>query len=403
MRIVTALSESEKYDLLLEFKKLQKQSTRLSSAQLLKYRFDLQLFAAEDEGRTEKPTETRKRKAREEGNVPKSQELVAIIVFIFTFATVFMLGKTIFQTFVSVMHYYLDNITTIQINRDNILPVYLDILSMIARVLLPLMLVGIISAVVANIAQSGWVFSTKKITPNFGKLIQNIPSNLKKMFWSGETAFNLVKSLFKVITVFFIAFLLVNANFGKIITISRLSAYQGIQIIIDLILQFVFITTIVLLILALIDFAFQRWQYIESLKMKKEEIKQEMKEMEGDPEIKQKIREAERRILSRKQINEVPNADVVITNPTHFAIAIKYDPSFMNAPIVLAKGQDRFAQRIKEVARENDVYVIENRPLARALYKQVEVGEEIPADLFEAVANVLALVYGMKSPTSVAS
>jgi len=403
MRLFTELTESEKYDLLLEFKKLQKQSTRLSSAQLLKYRFDLQLFAAEDEGRTEKPTETRKRKAREEGNVPKSQELVAIIVFIFTFATIFILGKTIFQTFVSVMHYYLDNITTIQINRDNILPVYLDMLSMIARVLLPLMLVGIISAVVANIAQSGWVFSTKKITPNFGKLIQNIPSNLKKMFLSGETAFNLVKSLFKVITVFFIAFLLINANFGKILTISRLSAYQGIQIIIDLILQFVFITSIVLLILALIDFAFQRWQYIESLKMKKEEIKQEMKEMEGDPEIKQKIREAERRILSRKQINEVPNADVVITNPTHFAIAIKYDPSFMNAPLVVAKGQDRFAQRIKEVARENDVYVIENRPLARALYKQVEVGEEIPADLFEAVANVLALVYGMKSPTSVAS
>ncbi len=393
---------SQNLDTLLQddFLRLKNQSVLLTAD--LAPSFDLQLFAAEDEGRTEAPTETRKRKAREEGNVPKSQELVGIVVFIFTFGTVFLLGKGIFKTMISVMRYYFDNMTTIKINRDNIMPVYIDIISMIASAILPIMLVGVISAFIANIAQSGWVFSTKKLTPNFGKLIQNVPANLKKMFWSGETAFNLVKSLFKVVTVFAIAFLLINANFGKILSISRITSLQAMQIIINLILQFVFIATIVLLVLALIDFAFQRWQYTESLKMKKEEIKQEMKEMDGDPEIKQKIREAEQRILSRKQINEVPNADVVITNPTHFAIAVKYDPSYMNAPLVVAKGKDHFAQRIKEVARENDVYVIENRPLARTLYKQVEVGQEIPAELFEAVANILALVYNMKSPTSVA-
>ena len=130
--------------------------------------------------------------------------------------------------------------------------------------------------------------------------------------------------------------------------------------------------------------------------MTKQEIKEEYKEMEGDPEIKAKIREMERRILSRKMINEVPKADVIITNPTHIAVAIRYDASHMNAPVVIAKGEGTFAQRIKEVAKENSVFIIENKPLARQLYKEVEVGQEIPGELFMAVAKILSLVYQMK-------
>lgn len=362
----------------------------------LQLRFDLQLFAAEDEGRTEDPTEYKKRKAREEGNVPKSQELTAIIVFLLGFWTLGIMGNTVFDSLLRIMRYYIENFLTLKVSVNDTIPFFLDMIWLTVGSILPLLIVGVVASVIGNIVQGGFVFSTKKISFNIGKIFGNIGSNLGKMFWSRETIFNLIKSILKVVGVFAIAFIILNQRLAEMINLSRMDVIQSFHLIWTVLFQFVSFSGVLLLVFAIGDYAFQRFIHTESLKMSKQEVKEEYKEMEGDPEIKAKIREMERRILSRKMINEVPKADVVITNPTHIAVAIKYEPSFMNAPVVLAKGQDAFAQRIKEVAKENNVVIIENKPLAREIYKKVEVGQEIPAELFMAVAKILSLVYQMK-------
>lgn len=363
---------------------------------LIAYPFDLQLFAAEDEGRTEEPTEYKKRKAREEGNIPKSQELTAIIVFLLTFWTVSLIGGFMFNSLTRIMRYYIENILTIKVTQNSVTPFFLDMMWLGAGCVLPLMLVGVISAVIGNVVQGGFVFSTKKISFNFGKIFSNIGKNLSKMFWSREAIFNLMKSILKVVCVFAIAFIILNSRIAEMINVSHMSVIQAFGLIWSILFQFVSFAGVLLLVFAVGDYAFQRFIYNESLKMTKQEIKEEFKEMEGNPEIKAKIREMERRILSHKMINEVPKADVIITNPTHIAVAIKYEPSYMNAPVVVAKGEGTFAQQIKEVAKENNIYIIENKPLAREIFKKVEVGQEIPAELFMAVAKILSLVYQMK-------
>jgi flagellar biosynthetic protein FlhB len=366
------------------------------SPNIVHYRFDLQAFAAEDEGRTEEPTEYKKRKAREEGNIPKSQELTAIIVFLLTFWTVCLIGSFMFNSLATIMRYYLENLLTIKLNKNSVIPFMLDIFWLSAGSVLPLMLVGVVAAILGNAVQGGLVFSAKKISFNIGKIFSNMGQNFSKMFWSRETIFNLIKSLFKVVGVFVIAFLILNARIAELINLARMNVVDSFALIWNILFQFVSFTGVMLLIFAIADYAFQRWIYLESLRMTKQEIKEEFKEMEGDPEIKAKIREMERRILSKKMIHEVPKADVVITNPTHIAVALKYEPSYMNAPVLIAKGEGAFAQRIKEVASENGIYIIENKPLAREIFKRVEVGQEIPAELFVTVAKVLSLVYQMK-------
>ncbi len=368
----------------------------ISKNYILDFRFDLQLFAAEDEGRTEEPTEYKKKKAREEGNLPKSQELTAIIVFLFTFWTVSLLGGFIFNSFQTIMRYYFENMLTIKVSRSSIMPFFIEMITLSAGCLLPIMAVAVISAILGNVIQGGFVFTAKRISLNFGKIFSNMITNFGKMFWSRETIFNLFKSILKVVGVFAIAFVILNERLSEMIRISRMGLLESFVLIWNVIFQFVNFSGILLLIFAVADYVFQRWIYMESLKMSKQEIRQEFKEMEGDPEIKAKIREMERRLLSRKMIQEVPNADVVITNPTHIAVALKYEPSYMNAPVVIAKGEGTFAQRIKEVAKESNVMIIENKPLAREIYKKVEVGQEIPPELFITVAKILSLVYQVK-------
>lgn len=361
-----------------------------------RYSFDLQLFAAEDEGRTEEPTEYKKRKAREEGNIPRSQELTGIIVFLLTFWTLSLLGTFILGNLQSIMRYYLENLTSFKLTSSNVIPLFTEMAWRTAAILLPMLAVGVVASVLGNAVQGGIVLSTKKLSFNFGKIFSNIGQNFKKMFWSGETLFNLLKSILKVIGVFAIAFIILNSRLAQLINLSRMNIAEGFGLLWSIIFQFVSFSGVLLLVFAIGDYAFQRWVYKESLKMTKQEIKQEFKEMEGDPEIKAKIREMERRILSKKMIHEVPKADVIITNPTHIAVALKYEPSRMQAPVVIAKGEGQFAQKIKEVARENGVYIIENKPLAREIYKTVDVGQPIPPELFQAVAKILSLVYQMR-------
>jgi flagellar biosynthetic protein FlhB len=358
--------------------------------------FDLQMFAAEDEGRTEEPTEYKRRKAREEGNIPRSQELTGIIVFLMGFWTVALIGGFLFNSLVRIMRFYLDNLLTIKLSKNSIVPFFTDMLMLSSSSVLPVMVIGIIAAVAAGFIQGGIVFSTKKLNLNIGRIFTNMGPNFLKLFWSRETLFNLLKSLLKVIGVFAIAIIIINQRLAEMLMISRMDMLDAFKLIWMVMFQFVSFSGVLLLIFAIGDYAFQRWIYLESLKMTKQEIKEEFKEMEGNPEIKAKIREMERRLLTRKMVQEIPKADVVITNPTHIAVALKYEPSFMNAPVLIAKGEGPLAERIKKIARENNVYIVENKPLAREIYKKVEVGQEIPPELFMAVAKILSLVYQIK-------
>ncbi len=363
---------------------------------------DLQLFAAEDEGRTEEPTEYKKRKAREEGQIPRSQELTAIIVFLLVFWAVSLMAGYVWKLLRSLFRFYLENILNFSFSSGNFSALYINMLWIVAQILLPIFLVAVVAAIIGNAIQGGFVFTTKRIQFNLSKIWGNIGKNLARMFWSVEALFNMAKSLVKLVGVFSVAILFMINRFGQLLTLSRMTVLESVEFLAVFIFQFVTTVGILLLVFALVDYAFQRWNFIQSLKMTKQEIKEEFKEMEGNPEIKAKIREMQRRFISQNLAREVPKADVVITNPTHIAVALKYDPHYMNAPVVIAKGEGPIAERIKALAKENEIYVIENKPLARSLYQLVDVGEEIPPEFFEAVARILSIVYQARGKSVVA-
>ncbi|MGL4562361.1 MAG: flagellar biosynthesis protein FlhB [Brevinema sp.] len=362
------------------------------------YSFDLQRFASpEEEGRTEDPSESKKRKAREEGNIPISQELIGIVVFLAIFFSVVFFWKFYYDNFYKLIVYYIQGIDTIRFSRNNIQFMTGNILSIIMLLLSPVFIVGVISTLAVSLAQTKFLFTTKKITPDLKRVFGNVFSNLQKMFWSKQAFFNLVKSLLKVILVFGIAFILTMNELGVIIGYIHMDNVKSIGSIMWILVKFVTISGIVLVVLAVSDYVFQYKEYIDSLKMTKQEVKEEFKEQEGNPEIKQKIRQIESQMGTRRMMKAVPTADVIITNPTHYAVAIKYDRSYMNAPIVVAKGTDRVALRIKELAKENNIPIHENKPLARGLYASANVGDEIPYEFYRTVADVLSLIYTRKS------
>ncbi|MFN3660140.1 MAG: flagellar biosynthesis protein FlhB, partial [Brevinematales bacterium] len=344
----------------------------------------------------------KKRKAREEGQIPRSQELTAIIVFLLVFWGVSLMAGYLWYLMRSIFRFYLENILNLSATSNNFSALYVNMLWVVAQVLLPIFLVAVVAAVIGNAIQGGFVFTTKRIQFNFAKIWGNIGKNFARMFWSTETIFNLAKSFVKLVGVFAVAILFLLNRFGELLTISRRTLPESVEFLSVFLFQFVSTVGVLLLVFALVDYAFQRWNFIQSLKMTKQEIKEEFKEMEGNPEIKAKIREMQRRFISQNLAREVPKADVVITNPTHIAVALKYDPHYMNAPVVIAKGEGPLAERIKALAKENDIYVIENKPLARSLYQMVDVGEEIPPEFFEAVARILSIVYQAKGRDVVA-
>jgi flagellar biosynthetic protein FlhB len=258
--------------------------------------------------------------------------------------------------------------------------------------LIPLMLAIMLAGIIGNIAQFGFLFTTKPIMPTFSKL--NPITGLKNLF-SKKKIFEGIKMTLKVAIAFGVGFHLFLSWLEEIPKLELFPLMTQIKWIMDKSIILAFTMIGVFVVFAAIDFAFQKYSYKKSLKMSKQEIKDEMKNSEGNPEIKAKIRQIQMKMASQRMMKEVPNADVVVTNPTHYAVAIKYnkeDP----APRVVAKGVDYLAQKIKEIARENDVMVVENKPLARQLYAEVEIDDYIPEKLYKAVIEVLVMVYKAK-------
>lgn len=364
--------------------------------------FDIQRFASpEDEGRTEDPSEAKKRKAREEGNIPQSQELIGIVVFLSIFFGIVLFWRYYYHSLFQILLYYINGINNISLSKNNMQYMSIHLFTFILKLLGPIFGIAIISTLIISFIQTKFLFTTKKLKPDFKKVFGQVFSNLKKMFWSKQSLFNLGKSLVKVAVVFGIAFIFVMNELGVIISYIHMESNVAVGLLGKLIVKFVASTGVILIILAITDYIFQYREYIDSLKMTKQEVKEEFKEQEGNPEIKQKIRQLENQMGTRRMMKAIPTADVIITNPTHFAVAIKYDRAYMNAPIVIAKGTDRVALKIREIASEHHIPIYENKPLARGLYASAEIGDEIPYEFYRTVADILSLVYANNLSNSV--
>ncbi len=356
-------------------------------------RIGLQWFAAEDEGRTEEPSETKLRKAREEGRVAKSQELIGAVGLLFPSVALVLLGPYFARTLREMLLFYLGLVGKTDISTDSG-PVVAAFFSYFIRLTLPLAGVAVIGAIFSNVLQVGLVFSVKPITPDFSKIVPRFGQYFKRTMFSLEGVFNLAKSIAKIFIIAFVAYLTIQGEFDRLRRLFEGPFWPMIAFVFSLAMRLIIEVAVAMLILAVPDYLFQRRQYMESLKMSKEEVKEERKMQEGDPLIKSRLRERMRELLARNMAANVPKADVVITNPTHYAVALEWDREKMPAPTVSAKGVDEVAQRIKRIAIESGVPLVENRPLARALYADVEIGDAIPEKYYQAIAAVLAHVLG---------
>lgn len=257
----------------------------------------------------------------------------------------------------------------------------------------PIMLVLMIVALGANLAQVGILFTSKPLEPKLDKL--NVVKGMGRLV-SKKALFDLSRDVFKLSLIGLIGYLAVTAEMKFVPLLPEMSISQIIGFLGSAAFRVALKCCLMLIILAVIDYAYQKWEYEKSIKMTKQEIKEEMKNTEGNPQVKGRIRQVQRDAAFRRMMSDVPKADVVVTNPTHIAVALQYDTESMDAPRVLAKGQRLIAERIKEIAEEHGILIVENKPLARALFKACEVGQQIPASLFRAVAEVLAYVYKLK-------
>ncbi|WP_147612429.1 EscU/YscU/HrcU family type III secretion system export apparatus switch protein [Treponema pectinovorum] len=348
---------------------------------------DLQWFAAEDEGRTEEASELKIQRAREEGRVAKSQELNSALVMLVCVIVLIIAAPFYLRWCEQVLVYYFSQCAIADFTQKRFLVIFFINLT---KMLLPPALAGGVAAFAGNLIQNrGFIFSTKPIEFKISVIIPRIGQYLKKTIFSPEGAFNVVKQFVKVFAVILIAFIIIKANTGDILALLKVGSVRlAAGRVSNAAAQILAFCSIVFLALSIPDYFVQRYQFLQSLKMTKQEVKIEFKEQEGDPEVKGKLQQAQRALLQQNLPRAVAESDVVVTNPTHFSVALKYDSQKADRPIVNAKGQDELARRIRELADENGIPRVENVPLARGLYSQVEVGDIIPDEFIKAIAVV---------------
>ncbi|HYE12142.1 MAG TPA: flagellar biosynthesis protein FlhB, partial [Patescibacteria group bacterium] len=280
------------------------------------------------------------------------------------------------------------------VNTGDLISIYMKCLWIFTKVMAPILLISALVAIVLNYLQVGFLFTLKPLIPKINKLN---PIEGFKNIVSKRAIVELVKSILKIGIVGYVIYSYLKNNFLVIPELLVMDMEATAVFIGNAIINTGIRVAAVLIVISVFDYGFQFWEFEKNLRMSKQEIKEEFKMTEGNPQIKSKIREKQRQMSLRRMMTEVPKADVIITNPTHFAIAIKYDSTKAEAPIVLAKGKDLIAQKIKEIAKDNNIPTVENKPLAQALYKSVEIGDMVPAELYKAVAEVLAFVYSLKN------
>ncbi|MFD1952660.1 flagellar biosynthesis protein FlhB [Paenibacillus thailandensis] len=353
-------------------------------------RLDLQLFSQE---KTERATPKKRQESRQKGQVAKSPELPASLSLLFCFLCFIMLGgyfkERILQLFGSLFQDWI----TMELTVDNVMKLSTQIVIDILLLIAPLLAVTVVFAVVGNVVQFGFLLTGEPLKMKLSKLD---PIKGFKNIFSMHALVEFFKSILKVAIIAVCVYVTIRSEWTTVLALWRVPVEQIFGFAADLTMKLGLAVSAVLVVLGFGDYMYKRYEHEKSIRMSKQDIKDEYKKTEGNPLIKGRIRERQRKMALQRMMQEVPKADVIITNPTHFAIALKYDAGRMEAPVIVAKGVDYVAQRIKEIARENGVITMENKPLARALYERADIGDSIPADLFQAVAEVLAYVYKVK-------
>lgn len=344
--------------------------------------------------RTEQATGKKRSEARKKGQVAQSRELSSAMILLTALSVFYFAGSWMFGILSGLISGIYQNISTLQLNNIADASAFsIEIFYQFVLVLLPILLPIAIMGFIANVMQVGFLISTEAMALKLNKL--NPISGMKR-FVSLKSMVELGKSILKILFIGSIAYLLVKGEVHEFPLLIHQEVGQILAFIVRVSLKVCFFVCLALIVLAALDYIYQRWQHEQDLKMTKQEVKDERKQTYGDPKVKARIRGVQMEMARRRMMEAVPEADVVITNPTRLAIALKFDAREMIAPRVLAKGSGHIAQRIREIAREHQIPIVEEKPLAQALYKMVEIGEFIPSELYRAVAEVLAYVYRLK-------
>ena len=361
----------------------------------------LQFFAKEGPGgeKTEKPTAKKLNDARNEGQVAKSREIsnafTLIGLFLLLKIAISFLGDQFLGGYADTYNRIpeLIKLTDGKIRSGDFSTLLLHMLMRMLIGMAPFLVVGFILSFLADYLQVKWKVTTKPLQPKFSKMN---PINGFKRIFSMNSLVELLKAILKIALISYVVYTTIRDKLQVIYLLFHMTLWQGIATAADIAISIGMKVSFVYLIIAALDFAYQKHKFNKDQMMTKQEIKDEYKNAEGDPAIKGKQRQRMQEASRRRMMQDIPKADVVITNPTHFAVAIQYDAEVAAAPVVLAKGEDHLAAKIKEAARENHVEIVENKPLARMLYYNGDIGQQVPPELYQAVAEVLAMVYHMQ-------
>jgi flagellar biosynthetic protein FlhB len=346
--------------------------------------------------KTESATPKRLDDARDKGQVAKSTDITTASIILLGGLGIYIFAENIFNRSKDFMTTVLLNITQIEITDTNAVKIIYNMFELTATLVFPIIIIIFIASIFGEVSQIGFKIATKKFTEGLRwKQIFNPFSQLKKIFFSANSIFELTKNFFKLFLLGMVIYSVVADKEVELISLVERPFSDLVSFMASLSIEIVFKTGVVYIIIALSDHYYQKWKFGEDMKMTKNELKDENKQMEGDQFVKSRMRALMRSQLRQTMMKNVPEADVIITNPTHYAVALRYKQGQDNAPIVIAKGLDFLAQKIKEIGKENNIPIVENPPLARAIYADCEVEQEVPEALFKAVAEVLAYVYSL--------
>ncbi len=343
--------------------------------------------------KTEDPTSRKLEKAREEGQVPKSMEVPSVFVLLGSATSLYFFGFYVYKSLVSVMLDTLNFDSIPVMTKFEIVNLFGTSLRQIIIACLPVMVAAILMGLTSNFAQVGFAVSWKAIEPKLTKL--NPITGFKDKF-SSRALIEFVKSILKIIIVFTVVYLSIISRMDQILLLYDCSVAQIFLFILKVTFSIFLKVCIIMLLVAILDYVYQRWKFMNDQKMTKKEMKDEAKQTEGDPQVKSRIRQLQVEAARKRMMADVPEADVVVTNPTRLAVALKYDKMVMDSPGVVAKGAGPVAENIRKIAKENNVPLVENKELARNLYKEVDIGEQVPSQFFQAIAELLAYVYKLK-------
>ncbi len=347
-----------------------------------------------DEEKTEAPTGKKLGDARNKGMVARSTDLNSAIMLLSAAFILRFLGPKLSQEMLSIMRECLMGISSYATIPEDLYKRSWQSYFFLLRILMPIVGTLLIVGMISNFAQVGFMWSLESLGPHFGRIFGF--SGLKKMF-SPQTLVELLKSVLKMFVVGFVAYSVMMSHFHEYLILADQSLSQIIKMLFDVSYEIIWKSTLTLLVIGIADIIYLKKKFMKDLRMSKQEVKDEARSSDGDPAIKGKIRALRQQMFKNMMMKEVPRATVIITNPTFIALAIRYEQGVDTAPRVLAKGKRLIAERIRNVARENDIPIVEDKPLARSLYDFAEVGEDIPAEFFAAMAEILAYVYGLKN------